>query len=474
GPIPATPHLHGGFVPPEIDGGPDSWFLSDGSKVGTGYYSKDGNAPKNYCIYRYPNDQELGLIWFHDHTLGATRLNVYAGLAGAYVVQDPNAVPANLPPLFPLVIQDRMFDTNGELFFPSASNGGILSALNPQHPYWVPEFVGDTIVVNGKSWPYMNVEPRRYTFPIINGSNARTYGLSFIDQVSKNKGPSLWVIATDGGFLDTPVELNPNAKSNNELILQPGERYWVIVDFTNFKAGTIGPNGAAYSGKWLLRNTAKTPYPGGATPNGNTVGRIMEFRIGALTAPDTSLDPSLMAPLRAPMVRLPGTLADGNSVITRQLTLNEIMGMPVTTTDPVTGTTVAYPGGPLEILVNNTKWNGDYITGVESMMWTKDKRPDFTLDDNGINSLSEMPKEGDTEIWEIVNTTADAHPIHLHLAQFQLLSRQSYNTNKYVKAYAASFPAGFDFTAGMDGMGANVGPGVFVPAFGPPLNYTTG
>jgi spore coat protein A, manganese oxidase len=463
GPIPACVHLHGGEVPPELDGGPDAWFTSDGMYVGHGFYSRDGKAPKNYNIYRYPNSQEGALIWFHDHTLGATRLNVYAGLAGAYLLADPNdSMLANLPTLFPLVIQDRMFDTNGQLFFPSDSAGGLLWATNPEHPYWVPEFVGDTIVVNGKTWPFMDVEPRRYTFLFINGSNARTYEMALTDPVSKNPGPALWVIGTDGGYLDMPVKIDPLAAANNVLPMMSGERYWVIVDFKGYEAGVIGPNGAAYSGTWILKNNAKTPYPAGASPSGNTVGRIMQFRVGALTAPDTSYDPASGAPLRAPMIRLTSAPVQK----TRQLTLNEVMGMPVNAIDPVTGVMTAYPGGPLEILVNNTKWGGERIVGVTNGNFDMEPIPGFTLDGTGHNYLSELPKEGETEIWEIVNLTADAHPIHLHLVQFQLLNRQNFNVNTYTAAYNAAFPTGFDPVMKMQTMG-----GAFIPSYGPPLPY---
>ena len=465
GPIPAVPHLHGGYVPPQLDGGPDAWFTSDGNYVGDGYYSKDGVNPKNYCIYRYPNSQEGALIWFHDHTLGATRLNVYCGLAGAYLITDPANDPPNLPTLFPLVIQDRMFDTNGQFFFPTDSAGGILWALNPEHPYWVPEFVGDTIVVNGTAWPFMDVDRKRYTFMFINGSNARGYEMFLTDPVSKNFGPPLWVIGTDGGYLDAPVKIDPAAVANNRLAMLPGERYWVIVDFEGYQAGVVGPNGAAYSGMWLLKNTAKTPYPGGASPQGTTTARIMLFRVLGGPVADTSYDPATLSPLRStPMVRLT------TPTVTRQLTLNEIMGMAQAATDPVTGNTVNYPGGPLEILVNNTKWDGMRITGVDESthMYKMEKIGDFPQDLAG-NYLTETPDEGTTELWEIINLTADAHPIHTHLAQFQLQSRQKFNTNKYNKFYAASFPAGYDFTMKMA-----VGPGVFVPAYGPPLDYTTG
>ena len=145
-------------------------------------------AASNEAIYVYPNTQEAAPLWFHDHTLGATRLNVYAGLAGGYLLTDPDHPPPESLPgpaeIVPLVIQDRMFDTTGQLLYP-------LLPLNPEHPYWTPEFVGDTIVVNGKAWPNLDVEQRRYRFLFLNGSNARTYELFLVDRATKVVGPNM-------------------------------------------------------------------------------------------------------------------------------------------------------------------------------------------------------------------------------------------------------------------------------------------
>ena len=445
GPIPAVPHLHGGEVPPVLDGGPDAWFTSDGNYHGHGYYTmmkkkKPAPVAGNEAIYRYPNSQEAAPIWFHDHTLGATRLNVYAGLAGGYLITDPPNDPANLPPLVPLVVQDRMFDTNGQLFFPA----GIPYILNPEHQFWVPEFVGDSIVVNGKTWPYLNVEPKRYRFIMINGSNARTYELFLINQTTGAAGPSIWQIGTDGGYLDAPALVK-------KLLLMPGERADFIVDFAGLAAGT----------QLILRNTAKTPYPAGASPQGGTLGRIMQFRIVPLTAADSSFNPAVAgAKVRTtPIPRLTdpvaGTVAAGivvNKI--RQLTLNEIADPPV-----VVGG-VAYPGGPTEILVNNTRWDGLSATsGGPGQPDVHTPRPDFTAQlINGVTEyLSEIPSEGAIEQWEIVNLTADAHPIHTHLVQFQILNRQAFDVNGYNAAYAAAFPAL-----------------AFMPGYGPPLDYATG
>lgn len=487
GPIPACVHLHGGEVPPVLDGGPDAWYTGGVlSYQGHAFYSADGAAATNYAIYRYPNSQEGSPIWFHDHTLGATRLNVFCGMAGGYLVLDPPNDPKNLPegPI-PLIIQDRMFDTTGQLFFPSDTAGNVQWALNPEHPYWVPEFVGDVICVNGKAWPRLDVAPKRYTFLFLNGSNARTYDMFLVDPVSGNRGPALWVIGTDGGYLDKPVRVGAPG-NNSSLVMMSGERYIVIVDFAGFQAGVVGPNGVPYSGNWLLKNQAKAPYPAGAAAIGNTTAQIMQFRVTGTPGTDTSFNPATPAitlrggtnadstPQGPPLVRLvnpvTGTAAAAVQK-TRRLTLNEVMGMAQTATNPVTGVLTKYPGGPLEILVNNTKWNGKRINGVDPVtgMYTFEIRPDFTPDGKG-NYLSELPKEGETEIWEIINLTADAHPIHTHLVQFQLMNRQNFDTAKYNAAYGAAFPGG-----GYDPMTkASYPPGVFIPGFGPPSPYGTG
>jgi spore coat protein A len=452
---PAVVHLHGGEVPSDYDGGPDQWFTSDGIQ-GLGYRTvapTDANA----AIYQYPNDQEATTLWFHDHTLGATRLNVYAGLAAFYLLRDWSLEREDLPggpsdttvdelqangsirtykPEIEVVIQDRMFDTNGQWYFPD------FPALNPQHPFWQPEFLGDTIVVNGKSWPYFNVEPRRYRFRLLNGSNARFYELFIVNPATKVMGPIIWQIGSDGGLLDTPAKFDPNAAKPalTKLVIAPGERADLIIDFAGFEGQTL-----------VVRNSGRAPYPKGAPPNGSAEGQIMQFRVGTVVS--QGADPSYNPATDGSPRQVPITPIDAAAVSqTRLLTLNEHMGMP----QVVNG--VAYPGGPVEALVNNTKWAG--------------KRPDgtvidgFVQDDMG-NYLSELPAVGSTEIWEIVNLTGDAHPIHLHLVQFQLLSRQAFNVNKYTKVYDGSFPGGT-----YEGMTYPLG--VYIPAYGPPLAYDSG
>ena len=421
GPVPAVVHLHGAEVQSQFDGHPDSWFTPGMGYVGPAWMSN---------VYTYPNTQEATTLWFHDHALGVTRLNVYGGLAGFYFLRDWANVPMNLPggpldttvvddsdPLNPkiinpeieVVIQDRMVDTNGQWLFPD------FPPLNPEHPFWQPEFLGDVIVVNGKTWPFMNVEPRRYRFRFLNGSNARFYSMWLENRVTATPGPVFWQIGTDGGLLDTPVMVDPNsATMPMKLLLAPGERADLIIDFSGYAGQTL-----------TLRNNARAPYPKGAAADPQTVGQIMQFRVVTpLSAPDNSYDPAIAAPgsLRPmnPIVPLAGAVPN----VRRQLTLNEVMG----------------PGGPLEVLLNNTKWDGTMSPGVDPI-----KFPD---------GITELPQNGSTEVWEIINITADAHPIHLHLVQFQLLSRQNFNVNKYNKAYNALFPGA-----------------VFVGAYGPPGPY---
>jgi spore coat protein A, manganese oxidase len=471
GPVPAVPHLHGGEDSAVIDGGPEAWFLSDQGNFtgvvnthGSAYYSKVG-ALSNEAIYRYPNSQIAAPIWFHDHLLGGTRINAtFAGLAGAYQIIDPGLVlPTGLHPAglvngdgtnlrysVPLVLQDRMFDTNGQLYFPNAG-------INPTvHPYWVPEFVGDTIVVNGKVWPYLNVDRQRYRFYVINGSNSRPYDMFLQDLTTGVKGPQMWVIATDGGYLDRPVLINPNATGaqtkagvQKSLIIMPGERYEVIVDFND--PVWLNAVTAAYRGSvpnplnLILRNTAPTVL---GSPKASTEGRLIQFRVSAHAPTDTSYNPASGTPIltgtnsptfdNQKIKRLvnptTGTLGAGVTVNkTRLLELNEVAGL----------------GGPLEVLVNNSKWNGiredDMVTPIPGSVLV-----------NG-NYITEQPKEGEIELWEIVNTTMDKHPIHLHGVQFQILNRQAFDTKAFDIAYAAAFPGG-----------------ALIPGYGPPLNYLTG
>ena len=139
-----VPHLHGGHILSAWDGIPDSWFAPPGSSpmTGPGFFG---------TTFEYANDQRATTLWYHDHAAGVTRLNVYSGLAGFYLIRDAVEGSLNLPSgrfEIPLVIQDRMFDDSGQWFYPSQ---GVTSV----HPIWVPMFFGNIALVNGKVWPYL-------------------------------------------------------------------------------------------------------------------------------------------------------------------------------------------------------------------------------------------------------------------------------------------------------------------------------
>jgi FtsP/CotA-like multicopper oxidase with cupredoxin domain len=361
--IPIATHVHGCEVEPQSDGGPMTWFTP-------GFAEKGDDWKKQ--VLAYPNSQLPATIWYHDHAFGYTRHNVYAGLAGFFVITDPGHEPAGLPSApydIGLAIQDRMFLTNGQLWYPNVG-------ITPTHPIWMPEFFGDVILVNGKVWPYLNVEARKYRFRILEGSQARFYSLSLANRRG-GRGPAFYQIATDGGYLAKPVLLNdPKNASSPQLLIAPGERAEVIIDFSAYAPGT----------EFILNNMAKAPYPAGAPADPQTTGQIMLFRVVARTSPDNSVIPANLVTVN----RIT------NPTKTRVMTLNEMIGA----------------GGPVEMFLNGMPFHGAPET--------------------------ETPVLGTTEMWEIVNLTADTHPIHLHLVQFQLLNRQKVDVKKYTAAFTAA------------------------------------
>ncbi len=349
-PVPIVTHLHGGENESVYDGYPEAWFTFDG-KHGPDYKTSK---------YYYPNKQQSTTLWYHDHALGITRINVYAGLAGFYLLRDIDhssldeklCLPSGKYEI-PIVIQDRMFNTDGSLLFTNIGN------IPDVHPYWNPEFFGDTIIVNGKAWPNLNVDRHQYRFRVLNGSNARFYNLKM------SNGMSFIQIGSDGGFLSKPVELT-------SLLIAPGERADILVDFSQLTPGTIV----------RLLNDADAPYPMG-TPVDDNVGQIMQF-----TVPANAKKPE--KPKKLPNKL--NTISQLKPDTKRILTLNEVMT----------------PDGPTMVVLNGQMW---------------------------MAPISETPRVGSTEEWVIANLTADTHPIHLHLVQFQLLNRQDFDAAGYMKKW---------------------------------------
>ncbi|MHB8896204.1 MAG: multicopper oxidase family protein [Candidatus Geothermincolia bacterium] len=264
-------HVHGAEVEAAFDGGPANWF-----------------APGASRLYRYTNVQQATTLWYHDHSMAFTRLNVYAGLAGFYLVRDAVEDSLNLPKgayEIPVVIQDRTFNPDGSLNYPSVG-------VTPVHPVWVPEFFGDVSVVNGKCWPFLQVEPRKYRFRLLNGCNARFLVLAL------TSGQPFIQIGTDGGLLATPVE-------NTRLTMAPAERCDCILDFTGMAGQTV-----------TMKNFGAVPFPMGG--GGPAIPDIMQFQVTKpLAGPDTSSRPAALRPV----YRIPEGLAGA----VRDLALTEVL-----------------------------------------------------------------------------------------------------------------------------------------------------
>lgn len=245
-------HVHGANVDWESDGYPEAWFTKNFAATGPNFLRK---------VYEYTNRQMGATLWYHDHAIGITRLNVYAGLAGFYLIQDPVEKRLKLPSGrydIPIMIQDRSFNADGSLFYPENTDPPA-----PVNPSVQPFFNGNTIAVNGKLWPRLKVEPRKYRFRILNASNTNGYTLRLGD------GRTFYQIATDGGLIEKPVELDT-------LPLFPAERSEIIVDFSKHKGKKI-----------ILQNTNE---------EGN-LGVIMRFDVVLpLSQKDTSRIPATLVP----------------------------------------------------------------------------------------------------------------------------------------------------------------------------------
>jgi spore coat protein A len=375
----AIPHLHGGHTAARFDGTPHQWWTADGVK-GPDYVTD---------TFTFVNDQPASLIWYHDHTLGATRFKPYLGLAAAYLVFDKidngntilgQKVPAGYGKYhLPLVIQDKQFNEDGTLFYPTAAQGG--SGL---HPIWAPEFFGDTPVVNGKAYPYLDAQPRRYRLRLLNGSQARFYNLQFRLEGSAPETPGLpfWVIGSEGGLLPAPAEMT-------SLVISPGERFDVIVDFTDMLGSTV-----------MMTNDANAPYPDGDEVE-PAMTQLMKINI---ITPVPADDPDDTVPPAGLLLPAVPRLSASPGLLPRDVVAKENMVM------------VGDEEEPNEVLLNGYHFMDDPTT-------------DFI-------------KAGTTETWQWINLTVDAHPMHPHLVTFQVVNRQKINVIDYTAAWVAYLESG--------------------------------
>jgi spore coat protein A, manganese oxidase len=324
----AVVHLHGAKAPPASDGYPESWYV-----------------PGKSAVCHYPNQQDATMLWYHDHALGINRLNVFAGLLGTFFVRDEFEDSLNLPRgkyEIPLVIYDRVFDLEGQLNYPVSGD--------PKSP-WVPEVFGDAFLVNGKLFPYLEVEPCKYRFRVLNGANGRSFHLTFssaqiLGALASNA--TFHQIGTDQGLLPAPVR-------SERLSIAPGERADLIVDFSGSGGNNV-----------VLKND-----------NLN----VMQFRVASKGPRDESTLPSALRPVPK--------ILESSAVKNRVLTLIEIDDL---------------VQRPVRMLLNNAHWS---------------------------MPVTENPVLDSVEIWNLINLTDDAHPIHLHLVKFQILDRRAFNVAEY-------------------------------------------
>ncbi|MEN8207368.1 MAG: multicopper oxidase domain-containing protein [Pseudomonadota bacterium] len=339
-------HLHGGHVPARVDGQPEYHIL-----------------PGETDIYEYPNNQEAGTVWYHDHALGITRLNVYGGMAGFYLIADQEDTlgPGNAFG-FPsgqyeigLAIQDRQFNPDGSLFYKAQLEDA---------------FKGDKLLVNGKVWPFLNVDQGKYRFRTLNGSQSRDYSLRLENITDPGNDPRFILVGTDLGLIDAPIDLG------NETGMQaPAERLDVVVDFEGFPAGT----------EIILRNDELTPP---LLPN------VMKF----IVTDQPGYTGAVSSTLR-PVPPMDESTAD----FTRYFRLKKETNQ--------------------ECKDGSGRFINEWL--VESL-----DGPNGNVIGKHWDDLSDFPILGNREVWVFENPTNSMHPMHVHLVRFQILSKTDLNTGQ--------------------------------------------
>ncbi len=425
--VPIVPHLHGGHTDDIFDGNPE-YFFSPGYTVrGPRWVEKK---------YLYENSQPAGTLWYHDHALGITRLNVYAGMAGFYILRDafdtgkpdnPLGLPA-FPYEAAFAIQDRMFKSNGELFYPAfpgdpfyddfiTGEGAVLPPdLFPGGgPTGLAEFFGDHMLVNGVIWPKMDVEPRNYRLRLLNGCDSRFLVIRFravtdsvtdLNDATDLTGAGLplpfTVIGSDQG-------LASSATTTDTLLIETGARYDVVFDFSQVPANSrviienLGGD-APFGGDF-----GDALAPEDFFPNRQT-DRIMAFDVtlplDAAVPDDFGGSVSQYTVIENPVARTRKVaLFEGLDEFGR---LQPLLG----TAEPATD----YLGNPINWPATPEYVNAGLVGQMEGAIgWH--------------SPTTENPALGDTEIWEIYNATGDAHPVHLHLVHFDVISRQEFTAD---------------------------------------------
>lgn len=370
-------HLHGGKTPPDSDGLSENMITVNQSKLSS-----------------YPNDQRSTSLWYHDHGLNTTRFNVYSGLAGFWMIRDADddaVMKAVYHHEIPLVIHDCNLETD--------SNGNLTGQMLHKIEDSTREFFGPYTLVNGKIWPYSNVMVRPYRMRLLNGSNSRVYRLVLLDENNNPVNDAIMQIGSDGGLFGQPVSFAPS----EGLILAPGERADILLDFSRFKGKNI-----------RLVNTAGAPFhspayiivtPGQADPDKRVpFPEVMEFRVDKQITGKSFANLHLTNPLTN-FTRLTHTTPHSEH---RWVALVEDTTMHMLTLRELVPVDATYSGPAVEIN-DGAKPTVRFRVGARHF-------------EDAVNFI--VPA-GATEVWKFINLTEDVHPMHVHLVQFQALSRQA-------------------------------------------------
>lgn len=510
GPVPMITHVHGSHVDPDSDGNPEAWWLPEAKDIPAGYARSgqlfddstgSNNGNRGYADFSYRNDQPATTLWYHDHTLGMTRANIYAGPAGFWLIRGgvydggtdvtknnkkavlPGPAPVagqgllalntpghkvrNAVREIPLVIQDRSFNSDGSLFYPG--DRAFFEGMIPETlkvlfapssdvaPIWNPEAFFNVMVVNGTSWPKLDVAKASYRFRLLNGSNSRFINLALFvvkpnGEIDTTQEIPFYQIGADQGFLPQVVRTkigeqvaltpgagepvsNPSPDNQRALLMAPAERADVIVNFSQLPDGTVVR---------MINTAPDSPFGGFPVDpaDSETTGQVMQFVVKhALTEAKGSTDgkTTMLANLK-----LNAEDQLSAPVVTRLVSLNEESSskvcVPVDAEENFVldenGNLVQAPCdadgvgafGPSAAKLGTVTGSGESAVG-NPLQWTDEtgasQPTKVTLKSRATLTVNvtEAPKLGDIEEWQIYNFTADAHPIHLHPVRFEVVKR---------------------------------------------------
>jgi spore coat protein A len=497
GPVPVIVHVHGAHVTPESDGYPEAWSLPNADNIPAGY-STTGTLVNQYAVatnnapgvgsFSYLNDQPSTTLWYHDHSLGMTRNNVYAGPAGFWLLREagggesglvngtlPGPAPVagedlattNLPASLggsrekyreiPIVIQGRSFNADGSLFYPGdraffegvpvndLSIPFIGDSKDPSDiaAIWNPEAFFNVIVVNGVSWPTMDVEPDLYRFRLLNGCNSRFLNLSmFVVNPDRTLGAEVpfYQIGAEQSLLPNVVQIStgfktqlkgnnqipaptPAASPDEALLMGLAERADVLVDFSGLTPGTVVR---------MINTAPDAPFGGfpDIPADPGTTGQVMEFTVTAdsdagegFTAPESlklslpdDRDPANggiqdivqdLALLEEESLDVCASIRPNGKIVYDNKATPDATN-PGTCVDKKGQLTASVPFAPKAAVLGTNGSGGGTV-----QLWA--------------DPIAQNPALNATETWELWNWSADAHPIHLHLVKFKVVNREAFD-----------------------------------------------